>query len=392
MQGEQEFRMFAIRKNKTSMKFIVSSTSLSKQLSALSRVLNTDNVLPILDDFLFRIDKDELKISASDLETTMTVSVPIESKDSGNIAIPAKLLLDTLKTFAEQPLTFTIDKKKSAIEIFSDNGKYKLTGHDGEDFPKMPEIESPASFAIEGSALSKAISKSLFAVGSDDLRQVMNGIFFQLQPDGITFVATDTHKLVRYKYNDIKFKKPSSYVIPEKPLNLLKNILQQSDGEKEWKVKVKYNNTNVSFSFGNTFLVSRLIDGKYPNYEAVIPKKNPNKLVIAREVFLNSIKRVSIYANKTTRMVRLQLKESELNIFAEDMDFSNEATERLICNYKGEDMEIGFNAKYLMEILNNIDSEEISLEMSTPNKAVIILPSGTNKEENILMLLMPCQC
>ncbi len=367
------------------MKFIVSSSALLKQLSALSGVLSSSNALPILDNFLFQINKGELKISASDLETTMTASLPVESKDAGTIAVPARLLLDTLKTFPEQPLTFTIDKKKFAIEISSDYGKYKLTGHDGEDFPKIAEIESPSSFEMDVDVLGKAISKTLFAVGNDELRPVMCGVFVQLEPSGITFVATDAHKLVRFKRSDAKSKKSTSYIIPKKPLTLLKNILSGSG-----KVTVEYNNTNVSFSFGNTLLVSRLIDGKYPNYDAVIPKENPNKMIVDREAFLNSIRRVSIFANKTTHQVRLKVKGSELNISAEDLDFSNEANERLTCNYKGEDMEIGFNSKFLAEMLSNIDCEEVQFEMSTPNRAGVMVPSkDSNKDEDILMLVMP---
>lgn len=367
------------------MKFIVSSSALSKQLTALSGVLSTSNALPILDNFLFQINKGELRISASDLETAMTVALPVESKDSGAIAVPARLLLDTLKTFPEQPLTFTVDKKKSAIEISSDYGKYKLTGHDGDDFPRLAEIESPSSFEMEADTLNKAISKTLFAVGNDELRPVMCGVYVQLESNGITFVSTDAHKLVRYKRSDAKSKKSGSYIIPRKPLTLLKNILA-GDG----KVKVEYNNTNVSFSFGSNHLVSRLIDGKYPNYDAVIPKENPNKLVVDREAFLNSIRRVSIFANKTTHQVRLKVKGSELNVSAEDLDFANEATERLTCNYKGEDMEIGFNSKFLAEMLSNMDSEEVQFEMSSPNRAGVMVPAKNgNKEEDILMLVMP---
>lgn len=367
------------------MKFIVSSSALLKQLSALSGVLSANNALPILDNFLFQVDKGELKISASDLETTMTTTLSVESKDAGAIAVPARLLLDTLKAFPEQPLTFTIDKKKFAIEISSDYGKYKLTGHDGEDFPKIAEIESPSSFEMDVDALGKAISKTLFAVGSDELRPVMCGVYVQLEANGITFVATDAHKLVRFKRNDAKSKKSTSYIIPKKPLMLLKNILTGTG-----KVKVEYNNTNVSFSFGNTLLVSRLIDGKYPNYDAVIPKENPNKMIVDREAFLNSIRRVSIFANKTTHQVRLKVKGSELNISAEDLDFSNEANERLTCSYKGEDMEIGFNSKFLAEMLSNIDCEEVQFEMSSPNRAGVMIPSKNgNKEEDILMLVMP---
>lgn len=367
------------------MKFIVSSSALLKQLSALSGVLSSSNALPILDNFLFQVNKDELKISASDLETTMTATLKVESKETGSIAVPARLLLDTVKTFADHPLTFTIDKKKFAIEISSNYGKYKLTGHDGEDFPKLAGIESPSSFEMDAEVLGKAISKTLFAVGNDELRPVMCGVFVQLEPSGITFVSTDAHKLVRYKRSDAKAKKASSYIIPRKPLTLLKNILT-GDG----KVTVEYNTTNVSFDFGNTHLISRLIDGKYPNYDAVIPKENPNKMVVDREAFLNSIRRVSIFANKTTHQVRLKVKGSELNISAEDLDFSNEASERLTCNYKGEDIEIGFNSRFLAEMLSNMDSEEVQFEMSTPNRAGVMVPAkGSGKEEDILMLVMP---
>ncbi|HRG38923.1 MAG TPA: DNA polymerase III subunit beta, partial [Bacteroidia bacterium] len=333
----------------------------------------------------FNISKNELKVSASDLETTMIATIPVESKDEGSIAIPARLLLDTLKTFPDQPLTFTIDKKKFSVEISSDYGKYKLSGHNGDDFPKIAELESPSTFDMDADTLNKAISKTLFAIGNDELRPVMCGVFVQLESNAITFVSTDAHKLVRYKRNDAKSKKSSSYIIPRKPLTLLKNILTGSGN-----VKVEYNNTNVSFTFGNTHLISRLIDGKYPNYDAVIPKENPNKMIVDREAFLNSIKRVSIFANKTTHQVRLKVKGSELNISAEDLDFSNEANERLTCNYKGEDMEIGFNSKFLAEMLSNMDSDEVQFEMSTPNRAGVMIPAKNgDKEEDILMLVMP---
>jgi DNA polymerase-3 subunit beta len=299
------------------------------------------------------------------------------------------MLLDILKTFPEQPLTFTIDKTNFAIEISSDYGRYKLTGHNGEDFPKMPEVESPSSFEIEAKILSRAISKTLFAASNDDLRPVMCGVFVQIEPSGITFVSTDAHKLVRYRCSDVKSKKANSYIIPKKPLTLLKNILPA-----EGKVKVEYNNTNVSFTFGNTHIISRLIDGKFPNYEAVIPKENPNKLLVDREAFLNSIRRVSIFANKTTNQVRLNIKGSELNISAEDVDFSNEATERLTCDYKGENIEIGFNSKFLIEMLNHIDTEEVQFEMSTPTRAGVMRPGDSNgksqkNDEDLLMLVMP---
>lgn len=363
------------------MKFKVSSSALLKQLSGLSGVLSSNNALPILDCFLFSINKNELKITTSDLETTMTTSLQVDSKDSGEIAVPARMLLDTLKAFPEQPLAFTIDENKFAIEISSDYGKYKLTGHDGKDFPKIPELDSPSSFDIDAVVLSKVIGKTLFAVGTDDLRPVMTGVFFKLDKDGATFVSTDAHKLVCYKRSDVKSKKEASYIVPKKPLVLLKNTL--ADG----KVKVEYNNTNVSFTSDNLKMVSRLIDGKYPNYDAVIPKDNPNKLTIGREDFLSSLRRVSVFSNKNTHQVRLTLKKSKMNILAEDLDMSNEATEEVECNYKGEDLEIGFNSKFLQEILNSIDGDEVVLEMSAPNRAGIILPK--EKGEDLLMLIMP---
>lgn len=368
------------------MKFIVSSTSLLKQLQAVSGVLSSNNALPILDNFLFEIDKNQLKISASDLETTMTTVIGVESKDTGTIAVPAKLLLDTLKTFADQPLTFSIDDAKFGIEIISDYGKYKLTGHNGNEFPKLPNIESASSLSLETSVLASAINKTLFATGNDELRPVMSGVLCQLAADNITFVSTDAHKLVRYRRTDAKAESASSFIIPKKPLNLLKNTLAGVGGN----VKIEYNKTNALFSFENTSLICRLIDGKYPNYEAVIPKENPNKLTVDRVSFLNSIRRVSIFSNKTTHQVRLKIAGSELSISAEDLDFANEASERLTCQYAGEDMEIGFNSRFLAEMLSNLSCENVNLEMSAPNRAGILLPAEKeNAAEDVLMLVMP---
>lgn len=376
------------------MKFIVSSSSLLKQLQMLSGVLNSTNTLPILDNFLFEIDKGSLTISASDLETTINTHLTVESKDSGNVAVPAKLLIDTLKTFPEQPLTFSIDKKRYAIEISSDYGKYKITGQNGDEFPKAPAVDNGQSIDIDAMVLGRAITKTLFAAGNDELRPVMSGVFVQFSPENTTFVATDAHKLVRYRRSDIKSTGSASFILPRKPLNLLKNVL----GSVEGIVRVEYNATNARFSWGiapdgtvGSTLVCRLIDGKYPNYEAVIPKNNPNKLTIDTTALLGSIRRVSIFANKTTHQVRLKIAGSELNISAEDLDFSNEATERLTCSYSGDDMEIGFNSKFLAEMLTNIGSEEAMIEMSAPNRAGILLPAAGkgNEAEDTLMLVMP---
>lgn len=369
------------------MKFIVSSSLLLKQLQAISGVLNSNNPLPILDNFLFDIDAGELNISASDLETTMTTRIAIESKAKGKVAVPAKIVLDTLKTFPEQPLTFTVDMASHGIEISSDYGKYKLTGQDGEEFPKIPAIEGATSLELPSSVLLRAVNKTIFATGNDELRPVMSGVFCQLSSENITFVATDAHKLVRYRRTDAKSDVTASFILPKKPLNLLKNILS-AEGT---KVNIDYNESNAFFSFDNVNLICRLIDGRYPNYEAVIPAENPNKLTIDRQSFLNSIKRISIFSNKTTHQVRLKIAGSELQISAEDLDFSNAANERLACQYEGEDIEIGFNAKFLLDMLMNLDTNEIQLEMSAPNRAGILLPSEAEKgaNEDILMLVMP---
>lgn len=375
------------------MKFIVSSSNLLKQIQMLNGVLNSSNTLPILDNYLFEVDKGTLTISASDLETTITTHITVESKDSGNVAVPARLLIDTLKTFPEQPLTFSIDKKRLAIEISSDYGKYKITGQNGDEFPKAPSVDSGSSLEMDGHILSRAIGKTLFAAGNDELRPVMSGVFVQFAPDGTTFVATDAHKLVRYRRGDVKATGSASFILPRKPLNLLKNILSTTEGI----VRVEYNTTNARFSWGiapdgsiGSTLICRLIDGKYPNYDAVIPKNNPNKLTIDTTALLGSIRRVSIFANKTTHQVRLKIAGSELNISAEDLDFSNEAAERLTCSYAGDDMEIGFNSRFLVEMLTNIDSAEATIEMSAPNRAGILLPQGNNAAtEDTLMLVMP---
>lgn len=368
------------------MKFLVNSSALSKQLQILSGVLNSSNTLPILDNFLFEISDKELSISASDLETTMTAKMAIEAKEDGAIAIPAKILLDTLKTFPEQPLTFTIDPKTFGVEISSDFGKYKIAGQNGEEFPKAPEMEAASTVEMDGDILSAAINKTLFAAGNDELRPVMSGIFFELHEDSIRFVTTDAHRLVRYSRTDAKADKGASFIIPKKPLGLLKGITASAESA----VTLQYTDSYAVFTFDNVNLMCRLIEGKYPNYEAVIPKENPNKMTIGRQDLLNSIKRVSIFANKTTHQVRLQINGSELTISAEDLDFANEANERLTCSYDGEDMEIGFNSRFLLDMLGNMSGENVVIELSAPNRAGILVPAEkTVEDEDVLMLVMP---
>jgi len=367
------------------MKFIVSSSQLLKQLQILGGVINSNNTLPILDNFLFELTQNELKISASDLETTMTTVIEVESESEGAIAISARLLLDTLKTFPNQPLTFKTEENNT-IEISSNQGKYDMAYFDGGEFPTAVALESPSTTVIAGDILASAISKTIFAAGNDDLRPVMSGVFFQFNTESLTFVATDAHKLVKYTRTDVTANEVAEFIMPKKPLNLLKGILGGSESD----VTIEYNDSNAKFIFDNVVLVCRLIDGKYPNYDAVIPKENPNKLTVDRGTFLNSVKRVSIFSSKTTHQIRLKMAGTELHISAEDIDFSNKAEERLTCDYQGDDMQIGFNSRFLTEMLNNLSSNEILIEMSMPNRAGILTPiDGVDEGEFITMLVMP---
>ena len=369
------------------MKFIISSTLLLKNLQAILGVINTNNTLPILDDFLFDLKDESLTITASDLETTMRVTInPDMSEETGSIAIPAKILVDTLKTFPDVPIAFSINLGTLMIEISAGEGKYKLSGHKSDEYPRTPMLEDTTALSFNSRLMAQAINKTLFATGNDELRLVLSGVFCELTPDDVTFVATDAHKLVRYKRTDLKSEESASFILPKKPLNLLRNILSGQDIQ----ITIEYNKTNAFFSFANIHLICRLIDGKYPNYDAVIPKENPNKLTIDRHSLLTTIRRVSIFANQSTHQIRFKVSGQELLLSAEDIDFSNEAKERLTCSYDGEDMEIGFNSKFLMEMLNNIETDEVRLEMSAPNRAGILTPvNSENKEEDILMLVMP---
>lgn len=370
------------------MKFIVSSTFLLKNLQAISGVLGSNNSLPILDDFLFNLSGDDLKITTSDIETTMTVSLKVNMADEpGIVAIPAKILLETLKTLPDVPVTFTINSNTFAIEMLAGEGKYKMNGHNGEDFPETPGVDEGTEFTINSIALSEAISKTVFAASTDEMRPVMTGVFLEMKPESTSFVATDAHKLVRYTRFDIGIEIEDSIIIPTKPLNQIKNLLGAEDQE----VKVIYNRKNAFFAFGRIQLLCKLIEGKYPNYSAVIPTDNPNKLQIERLPLLSAIRRVSIYANQSTHQLRFSLTNRSLVLSAEDMDYANEARETLNCNYDGEDMDIGFNSKFLHEMLNNLGSTEVLFEMSQPNRAGLVKPVNDEEKssEDILMLIMP---
>jgi DNA polymerase-3 subunit beta len=367
------------------MKFIVSSAALLKQLSGINGVITTNPVVPILENFLFEISEGKLTVTASDLQTSMITEMEIESKENGNIAVPARILLDTLKNLPEQPVTFSIDEETYSIEISSDNGRYKLAGENATDFPKVPAVANDFSVEMSTEVLSSAINNSIFATSNDELRPAMTGVYLNLTDTNTTFVATDGHRLVRYRRVDVASDNGTAIIIPRKALNLLKTTLPSENTS----VTVEFSVSNAFFKFGNVRMICRLIDERYPDYDNVIPTDNNNVMTINRMEFLSSLKRIAIYANKTTHQVRLKIAGSELQISAEDLDFANEANERLSCEHNGEDIEIGFNAKFLIEMLGNLDSQMVEMHLSEPNRAGLLIPKDKNDNEDILMLVMP---
>ncbi len=375
------------------MRFIINSQLFLKHLSALSGVISNNNTVPIISCFHLHLEENVLTIKATDLETTMVSRIELENArvdGIDSIAVPAKLLLDMLKSLDDVPLNFAVDASNYSIEISSGEGKYSLAGQNAETFPAMPEMKETVQTSMPASVLVNAINKTAFAASTDEMRQQMSGIFCELTPENVTFVATDAHKLVRYRRNDIHADESASFILPRKPITLVKNIL--SSNKEEFDVTIDYNNTNVFFAFDNFLIVCRLVDGKYPNYEAAIPKENPNKLTIDRVTFINTLRRVSLFANQSTHQVRLAIKERELEISSEDLEFSNKAHETIPCSYEGEPMEIGFNAKFLTEMTSNLDSEQVLMELSHPSRAGILFPLTDSEEakgEDVLMLVMP---
>lgn len=367
------------------MKFIVNTDQLLHKLQIVSGTIVSKPVIPILDHFLFSIANGRLSITATDLETSMSTEMDVQADADVKIAVPSRLCMDTLRSLPNQPVTFSVNTDNNSIELKSEFGRYKLIGQNGNDFPRIPENTNGNGFNIAAGTLSSSIATTLFATGNDELRLSLTGVFVQLENNHATFVSTDANRLVRVTRSDVKPGITNSFILPKKALNLLKSNLPHSDAE----VKVELNDSNAFFSFEDVTLICRLIDEKYPDYKAVIPADNPNKLSISRQEFLNSVKRIAIFANKTTNQINIKLSGSELTISAEDIDMSNEAVERLGCDYSGEDMEIGFNAKLLIEMLQNIATPNVNIEMSTPNRAGIILPSENEANEDLLMLIMP---
>ena len=370
------------------MKFVVSSTELLKHLNAISRVISSKNTLPILDNFLLKLEGSTLLITASDLETTLITRIELEnSSEEGLIAIQAKIMLDTLKEFPEQPLTFNIDPDSLAVEILSANGKFSIVGHNGEDFPVLPKLsENHNEISLPHDLLLSGINKTLFATADDELRPVMNGIYIELSPEEIAFVASDAHKLVRYKRSDVKYSDVASFILPKKPASLLKNLLPREDSD----VKLEFDEKNAFFTLNGFKMVCRLVEGKYPAYNSVIPLNNPNEMVIDRVEFFTTLRRVSVFANQASNLVRLKLKPSELVVSAQDIDFAISAVETIKCEYEGQPMEIGFKSTFLIEILSNLSSGDVKLKLSDPSRAGLLLPAEKELEyEDVLMLLMP---
>lgn len=371
------------------MKFVVSSIDLLSHLSAISKVISSKSTMPILDNFLFQLTETDLTITASDLESTLITSMELDNTEGeGTIAVPAKLLIDTLKEFPEQPLTFQVNDENFGIEIFSENGKFSIVGQSGEDFPELPEVkeESATIVTVDHRILQKGIEKTLFATADDELRPVMNGIFVELSPDNMGFVASDAHKLVRYRRTDAASEFESSFILPKKPASLLRGLLPKQ----ELDVKLEFDDKNAIFTLSNYKLICRLVEGNYPSYNSVIPSDNPNKMIIDRLAFYNTVKRVSVFSNQASNLVKLSINENQLVVSAQDIDFSISAVERLKCEYDGDEIEIGFKSTFLLEILSNIPATDVRMEMSDPSRAGLLLPAETEEEEeDVLMLLMP---
>ncbi len=369
------------------MRFNVSSTKLFANLQSVSRVIAAKNSLSILEDVLFDLNEGVLTLTASDGETTIRTSIDVEaSEGNGKVAFGAKLLLETLREFPEQPLTFVIDEQNFSMLITSANGTYSFVGQNGMEYPEMrTDEENINGFAINAGVLLDSINKTIFCTADDDLRPVMGGINFDLKPESLTMVATDAHRLVRLTNTSIHSDKECSFILPKKPATILRNILQKETED----VQVAFGDKNVRFEFGRTLIVCRQIEGRYPNYNAVIPQNNQNKVIVDRQTIVNACKRVSVFANTGTSLLKLALTNNSIKISAQDIDFSTSAEETITCSYDGTPMAIGFKAPFLVEILAAIESNDVLIELADPARAGLILPTENQENEEVLMLLMP---
>lgn len=369
------------------MKFVVSSSEFLAHLQTIGRVINSKNTIPILDSFLFTLDEEVLTIKASDSETTLVTSIRVaDAEGSGVFAIPAKMLIDPIRQLPEQPLSIEINDQNLEVFIFFQNGRYNLIGQSGETYPQSPAVkENNITLNMKVEELFSGVLKTLFATGEDELRPVMSGIFFDINQESLTFVSTDSHKLVRYRKNGICSPVKSSFILPRKPANMLKTILPREDGE----VMIQFDDRNAYFIFSNYRMVCRLIEGRYPNYNAVIPQSSPYKLIVDRQLLIAALRRVSFFASQSTNLVKLQILPNQIKISARDIDFSTAADESVVCQYDSEPINIGFKASLLIDTLNNLSSNEVCLELTDASRAGVITPLDQTAGEEHLTILMP---
>lgn len=372
------------------MKFIISSTLLSNNLQSIGKVISNKNTLPILDYFLFNLAGNQLKITASDLETTLISTLEVDNQgEDGIVAIPARRITDSIKEFSEQPLTLSVDKESWEVTISWKTGKLSIPGITGLGYPELPSVDETTAtiFYIPAPALGDGIMQTLFATADDELRPVMNGVNIALSPKEITFVATDAHRLALFKNSNVTSDKDASFILPKKPANLLKNLLSRDDEE---MITVTFDNKNAIFTLPKHKIVCRLIEGNYPNYNAVIPTNNPNKVLVDRVELLNSIKRVSVCSSQANQLIKMDLSAGNINLSAQDIDYAASAEDNITCSYEGTPIEIGFRASFLLDLLGNIHSPEVSIELADSTRPGLFFPSENDVEgESLLMLLMP---
>lgn len=369
------------------MKFTLSSTALSSKLVALSKVINSKNSLPILSDFVFEVENNTLHLTASDSENMMKTSVELTESDSnGKFAIGNHDLLEAVRGFSEQPITFEVNQQENIAKISYQNGHFSLPVENADEFPQAQEISGNATtIIIASNVLSDNINHSIFATAQDELRPVMNGIYFDLTPECLAIVATDGHKLVRNKIFNISSETPASFILPKKPATLLKNLLSKDGGD----VTIKFDERNAEINYGDGTITCRLIEGRYPNYNSVIPQNNPNQICIDRVALLSALRRVQPCANDSSNLIRFHIENGVLQLDAEDYDFSKTATEKMSCEYTGQPMSIGFKGSSFIEILSNFDSQEIMIHLADPSRAGLVLPSEQPENQDVLMLMMP---
>lgn len=369
------------------MRFNVSSTSLGNRLQTISRVQSSKNALPILDCILFELANGELKMTASDSETTMVTTVEVmDAEGEGKFAIGAKQLISSVKEISEQPIMFQVDPNSSAIEITYQNGKYNLIGQNGYEFPVPSSVsDSARSLTIDAQVLFNGISRSLFAAADDELRPQMNGVYFDMTPESTTFVASDGHKLVRNRVFSVHVDEPSAFILPKKPALLLKTVLPKAEGD----TIVRFDDRNAEIQMTDYTISCRLIEGRYPNYNSVIPTDNPFRVTADRMAFISALRRVSVFASQSSALIKIHVDQGTLTVSAQDLDFSTSAEEHLMCDYDGTPMSIGFNGPFLLDVLNSITSSDIVLELADPSRAGVITPAEQEENEDLIMLLMP---